>query len=153
MPRGIVVFFAAAGAFAVVHPAVAAFSVSECAARLSSTDILPKYRLTHQAAVARCTAAAVRVARISKMVVGTWTRTDERGRHLRMQFLPDGTLRVHSFDYGMKTMQDRVTTWSVDENNFMLDNIATEAKFTGRLMILTSQPASATIVERWTREN
>ena len=94
-----------------------------------------------------------RAGSISRSIIGTWVRRDEQGHKLRMQVLPNGIVRNHYFNYGTKTMADRTEPWVVDQNGLTLDNIATEVRFSGRKMTLTSQPASATIVEHWIKGN
>jgi hypothetical protein len=97
---------------------------------------------------------------IRKKMIGTWEMKDE-GHLLRMQLHPDGVVNYHYFNFGTRAMADRNGQWSVEKDipgdpdgtPVMFDGSAEGVKFSGRTMILTRQPASATIVEHWHRAN
>jgi hypothetical protein len=142
---------------AFANSASAQFTLNDCVKHLSH-DVDAKFRKSEAEAHARCTIIASRLDIISKTILGTWTMRDDKGHLLRMRFLPDGTLLNHTFNYGSRQMEDRTDKWYADNpygtvgaEGVELDGTHTSVEFKGRAMILTSQPASATIVDRWTR--
>jgi len=140
-----------------VHETALGFNTNECVLRLTK-EVDPPYRLSQAQATARCDAIARRIDKLSKQIVGKWQHR-VNGQMETMIISADGTARIHRYYYDTGQMRDVVEKWSIDnpygtigaEGVQFGESYFWQVKFTVNTMILTSQPASATIVERWTR--
>lgn len=156
--RRIVVFVISCFACFFVHEAAFGFSTNECVSHLSK-DIDPPYRLSTVQATARCYAIARRIAKLSRQICGKWQRKGHNGQIETMVISSDGTARIHCYDFGTRQMRDVVQKWAFEnpygtlgEESLQFDEgTLSSVKFSGATMTITSQPATATIVERWTR--
>lgn len=143
------------------------FSRSECVAHLTSKEISPQYRLTLAQAAARCDQIVLRIDKLSRQIVGKWQRRGAKGGIETIEISAGGKVRSHRYNFGSGKMEDAVEEWSIEnpagtpgqeQVQFgSLRFVGGEAtiwwslKFSGATMILETQPASAPIVERWTR--
>ena len=137
----------------------AAFTVRECVLGLSGPNIIAKYRLSPAAATRRCAEIGRRVTMLANQIVGRWTRRQE-GHVAILDFRRDGSVMAHSYNYINGRMEDTVETWSADNPYGAIGQEGLEFRgthstvtFRGRMMTITSRPASADVVERWSRAN
>lgn len=74
-----------------------------------------------------------------------------------MEISVDGTARSYRYNFGTRTMEDVGEKWAIvnpygtlgEESLKFNEGFLWSVKFSGATMIITSQPASALIVERW----
>ncbi len=142
-----------------LHETALGFNTNECVLQLTK-EVDPQYRLSQAQATARCDAIARRIDKLSKQIVGKWQHR-ENGQMETMVISADGTARIHRYYYDTGQMRNVVEKWSIDNPygtigdeslKFEEDGFGWRSvKFTGNTMTITSQPATATIVERWTR--
>ena len=86
-------------------------------------------------------------------VIGTWVRRDEHGLLLRMTFLPNGTMQHRRFNYISNSVEEVREHWRASRYGITIDDLLWNVSFSGRTMTLRSRPATADIVDRWTRSN
>jgi hypothetical protein len=139
-------------------PRASGFSREDCISNLTK-EVDPPYRLSPVQATRRCNEIALRVAKLSKQVVGKWQRRGPKGKIETMEIYADGTARSHRYKFDTQKMEDFVEQWAVvnpygtiGEEKFELpEGLLWSVKFLGATMIIESQPADALIVERWKR--
>lgn len=127
------------------------FSKAECISRLTKEVDAP-YRLSLVKATVRCNAIEKRINLLSKQILGKWQSRSE-GRTVTLEFFADGTAKRY---FGSGSNMEK---WAIvnpygtlgEESLQFDDSYLSAIKFSGSMMIITSQPASATIVERWER--
>jgi serine/threonine protein kinase len=128
------------------------FSKAECISHLTSKDIIPQYRLSLVKATALCNAIEERINLLSKQILGKWQSISE-GKTVTLQFFADGTAKR---DFGTESSVEKwaivnpYSTLGAESIQFD-DSYLSQIKFSGSMMIITSQPATEEIIERWER--
>ncbi len=134
------------------------FNKDECISRLSKeTD--PPFLLSPDQAAARCNDIELRIAKLSKQILGKWHRKGPKGTVETMNITADGVAKIRRFNYADNKLEDVVRKWAIEnpygtpgkESLQFDDSWLSSLKLSANTMIITSQPASATIVERWKR--
>lgn len=134
------------------------FSESECVLRWTKEVDAP-FRLKRATAIKRCKAIALRINTLSKQILGKWQLTGSKERKETLEFFADRTSRRDWYDSATRKSGSVEEVWAIVNPYGTLgseviqfnDGYVSAIKFSGSTMTITSQPASATIVERWKR--
>lgn len=141
------------------HDAAFGFVANECVTRLIE-GVDPQFRVSPAQAKKTCEAIALRITKLSKQAVGKWQFKVAKGKINMMVLSADGTAHVRCYNFVTNQMEDLVKKWAfenpygtVGEECLELDGESMgSVKFSGtNTMIITSQPATATMVDRWKR--
>jgi hypothetical protein len=134
------------------------FNIGQCVSRWT-TQVDAPYRLPPDQAATRCEAIAHNVETLSRQIFGQWQRVGDTGQTETMEFFPDGTVRLHRYNYLTRQVGDETQKWAIvnpygtlgSESLEINDGTLSSLEFSGATMTITSRPADADIVERWTR--
>lgn len=134
------------------------FSESQCVSRWTK-EVDPPFRLKQANAIKRCNTIALRIKSLSKQILGKWQLIGSKGRKETLEFSADGTSRRYWYDSPTRKSGSVEEVWAIvnpygtfgAESLQFDDGYLSAIKFSGSTMTITSQPASATIVERWKR--
>lgn len=73
------------------------FTKNECVSRLTK-EVDPQFRLSPAQAAARCDEISLRIAKLTKHIIGKWQRKGPKGKIETMEISADGTGRIHQYN-------------------------------------------------------